>query len=98
MYNIFYIYTYKYTKPSNTLTLSRTQRPYKPRTHKQPDKLYSFTSADRKPFIYGKMHKRHNAPSYTIGNLHICGDSEKLHNAFCISVFYLFCNHIENVL
>ena len=23
MYNIFYIYTYKYTKPSNTLTLSR---------------------------------------------------------------------------
>ena len=37
MYNIFYIYTYKYTRPSNTLTLSRTQRPYKPRTHKQPD-------------------------------------------------------------
>ena len=37
MYNIFYIYTYKYTKPSNTLTLSRTQHPYKPRTHKQPN-------------------------------------------------------------
>ena len=37
MYNIFYIYNYKYTKPSNTPTLSRPQRPYKPRTHKQPD-------------------------------------------------------------
>ena len=37
MYNIFYIYTYKYTKPLNTLTLSRTQRPYKPRTNKQPN-------------------------------------------------------------
>ena len=37
MYNIFYIYTYKYTRPSNTLTLSRTQRPYKPITHKQPN-------------------------------------------------------------
>ena len=35
MYNIFYIYTYKYTKPSNTLTLSHSKRPYKPRTHKQ---------------------------------------------------------------
>ena len=45
MYNIFYIYTYKYTKPSNTLTLSLSQRPYKPRTHKQPDQLYSLTSA-----------------------------------------------------
>ena len=38
MYNIFYIYTYKCTKPSNTLTLSLSKRPYKPRTHKQPDK------------------------------------------------------------
>ena len=38
MYNIFYIYTYKYTKPSNTLTPSRTQRPYKPRLYKQPNK------------------------------------------------------------
>ena len=38
MYNIFYIYTYKYTKPLNTLTLSRTQRPYKPTSYKQPDK------------------------------------------------------------
>ena len=37
MYNIFYIYTYKYTRPSNTLTLSLSQRPYKPRPHKQPD-------------------------------------------------------------
>ena len=54
MYNIFYIYNYKYTKPSNTLTLSRTQRPYKPRTYKQPDKLYSLTRAERKPYIYGQ--------------------------------------------
>ena len=52
MYNIFYIYNYKYTKPSNTPTLSRPQRPYKPRTHKQPNELYSPTSAERKPFIY----------------------------------------------
>ena len=37
MYNIFYIYNYKYTRPSNTLTLSRTQRPYEPRLHKQPE-------------------------------------------------------------
>ena len=54
MYNIFYIYTYKYTRPSNTLTLSRTQRPYKPTSYKQPDKLYSSTSAERKQFIYGQ--------------------------------------------
>ena len=54
MYNIFYIYTYKYTRPSNTLTLSRTQRPRKPRPHKQPNELYSPTSASRKQFIYGQ--------------------------------------------
>ena len=57
MYNIFYIYNYKYTKLLNTLTLSRSRslkRPYKPRTHKQPDKLHSLTSAERKPFIYGQ--------------------------------------------
>ena len=52
MYNIFYIYTYKYTKPSNTLTLSRPECPYKPRPNKQLDKLYSLTSANRKPCIY----------------------------------------------
>ena len=37
MYNIFYIYTNKYTKPSNTLTLSRPKCPYKPTSHKQPN-------------------------------------------------------------
>lgn len=98
MYNIFYIYNYKYTKPSNTLTLSRTQHPYKPRTYKQPDKLYSLTRAERKPYIWGKIHKPYNAPSHTISNLHIYGDFEKLHNALCISVLSLFCNHIENIL
>ena len=57
MYNIFCIYTYKYTRPSNTLTLSHshalnahTSQDY----IKQPDKLYSPTSTKRKPFIYGQ--------------------------------------------
>ena len=68
MYNIFYIYTYKYTRPSNTLTLSRTQRPYKPRTHKQPDQPRK-QAASRKPCIYGKIHKPHNAPSHIIWQL-----------------------------
>ena len=55
MYNIFYIYIYKYTRPSNTLTLSRSYA-LNARTSqeciKQPDKLYSLTSASHKPFIY----------------------------------------------
>ena len=67
MSNIFYIYTYKYTKPLNALTLSRTQRPYKPIPHKQPDKLYSPTSTEHKPFIYGKIHKPYNVPSHIAG-------------------------------
>ena len=57
MSNIFYIYTYKYTRPSNTLMLSRshalnahTSQDY----IKQPDKLHPLTNADRKPFIYGQ--------------------------------------------
>ena len=57
MYNIFYIYNYKYTKPSNTLTLSRLRSLNAHANQdyiKQPDKLYSHTSADRKPFIYGQ--------------------------------------------
>ena len=41
MYNIFYICTYKYTKPSNTLTLSHAQRPHGPRLHKQLDRPHS---------------------------------------------------------
>ena len=97
MYNIFYIYNYKYTIPSNTLTLLLSKRPYKPRPHKQPDKLYS--QAQNASHLYmGKMHKPHNAPNHTISNLHICGDFEKLHNAFCVSVLSLFCNHVENIL
>ena len=53
MYNIFYIYTYKYktVKHAYTLAPSLSQRPYKPRTHKQPNEPHSLTSADRKPFI-----------------------------------------------
>ena len=98
MYSIFYIYNYKYTIPSNTLTLSISKHPYKPRMYKQPNKLYSLTSTKRKPFIYGKIHKPHNAPIHIIGNLHICGNSEKLHNALCVSALSLFCNHVENIL
>ena len=45
MYNIFYIYNYKYTKPSNTLTLSLSQRPHKPRLYKQPNKPHQQTQA-----------------------------------------------------
>ena len=37
MYNIFYIYTHKYKKPSNTLTLSLHKRPHKPIPHKRPN-------------------------------------------------------------
>ena len=37
MYNIFYIYTYKYTIPLNTPMLSFSQCPYKPRPYKQPN-------------------------------------------------------------
>ena len=51
MYNIFYIYTYKYTRPSNTLTLSRTQRPYKPRPYKQPDKPHKQAQAASNLYI-----------------------------------------------
>ena len=57
MYNTFYIYTYKYTRPSNTLTLSRTQCPYKPRTHKQPDKPHQQTQAASHVYM-GKMQSR----------------------------------------
>ena len=54
MYNIFYIYTYKYIRPSNTLALSRTHSLNAHTSQgyiKQLDKLYSLTSADRKQFI-----------------------------------------------
>ena len=79
MYNIFYIYTYKYTRPSNTLTRPRPKRPYKPRPHKQPDKLYSLTSAGASHLYMGKMQKPHNATK--LYNLAICtyvGDFEKI--------------------
>ena len=41
MYNIFYIYNYKYIKPSNTLTLSLSQCPHGQRLHKQLDRPHS---------------------------------------------------------
>ena len=99
MYNIFYIYTYKYKKPSNTLTLSCSHALNAHTSQHRTNNLMTIpTSASRKLFIYGKMHKPHNAPSHTISNLHICGDFEKLHNAFCVSVLSLFCNYVENIL
>ena len=52
MYNIFYIYTYKYTKTVKHAHALAPQIPKKPRTHKHPDKLYSPTSASCKQFIY----------------------------------------------
>ena len=99
MYNIFYIYTYKYTRPSNTLTRSRF---HAHTSQYRINSLISYTrsQAQTASYLYrAKMHKPYNAPSHTISNLHICGDSEKLHNAFYVSVLSLsvttlkmFCN------
>lgn len=44
-----YIYTYKYTKPSNTLTLSRPKYLHKPTSHKQPD---DYTNKRKSQAIY----------------------------------------------
>ena len=68
MYNIFYIYTYKYTRLSNTLTLSHTQRPYKPRLHKQPNEPHPQEQAASNLYM-SKMHKPHNVSSYIIKQL-----------------------------
>ena len=54
MYNIFYIYTYKYTKPSNTLTLLRLKYLRKPTPYKQLDKLCSLTSARPQAIYIGQ--------------------------------------------
>ena len=99
MYNIFYIYTYKYKKPSNTLTLSLSQCPHGPRLHKQHCKLYSLTSAERKPFIYGQKYtSRIMHQAIQLATCIYTAILKKLHNAFCVLVLSLFCNHIENVL
>ena len=84
MYNIFYIYTYKYTKPSNTLTLSLSQRPYKPRTHKRPNEPHPQTQNASRVYM-GKMHKLHNAPSHM--GLAICTYAAILKNCIMCSVF-----------
>lgn len=88
MYNIFYIYTYKYIKPSNTLTLSRTQRARKPTSYKQPNKLYSLTSAERKLFIYGQ--KCTNRIMHQAIQLATCTYAAILKNCIMRSVFQ-FC-------
>ena len=98
MYNIFYIYTYKY---KNRQTHSRSHALNTHTSQERINSLISYTHSQEQNASYlymGKMHKPHNAPSHTISDLHICGDFEKLHNAFCVSVLSLFCNHIENVL
>ena len=97
MYNIFYIYTYKYTRPSNTLTLSRTQRPYKPRPYKQPNEPHKQEQTASR--IYrAKYTSRIMYQAIWSGDMHIYGDFEKLHNAFCVLFLSLSCNHIENIL
>ena len=45
MYNIFYIYIYKYIKPSNTLTLSLSERQFQPRPYKQPNEPHQQAQA-----------------------------------------------------
>ena len=62
MYNIFYIYTYKYTKPSNMLTLSRSLNAHT--SQERINSLISYTRSQEQnaSHIYGaKMHKPHNA-------------------------------------
>ena len=66
MYNIFYIYTYKYTKPSNTLMLSRPKRPQKPILHKQPDKPNQQAQAARHLYR-AKCTSRIMPPSHIAG-------------------------------
>ena len=97
MYNIFYIYTYKYTRPSNTLTLSRTQCPRKPRLHKHLGQPHQQEQTASHVYM-AKCKSRIMHQAIQLGDLNICGDFEKLHNAFCVLALSLFCNHIENIL
>ena len=48
MYNIFYIYTYKYKTVKHAHALTHST-PYKPRTHKQPDE---YTNKHRTQAMY----------------------------------------------
>ena len=90
MYNIFYIYTI------NTQDRQTRSRSHALNTHTSQhriDSLISYTHSQEQTASYlymGKIHKPHNAPSHIIGNLYICGDSEKLHNAFYVSILSLF--------
>ena len=97
MYNIFYIYTYKY-KNRQTRSRSHALNAYTNQDCISSLIGHTHKSKPQAIYIWAKIHKPHNVSSHTIGNLHICGDFEKLHNALCISVLSLFCNHIENVL
>ena len=89
MHNIFYIYTIN-TQNRQTRSRSHTLNAHTSQGRiKQPDD-YTNKRRTQAIYIWAKMHKPHNAPSHTIGSLHICGDFEKLHNAFCISILSLF--------
>ena len=71
MYNIFYIYTYKYktVKHVHALTHSRPKCQRKPRTY---NSLISYThpQAQNASHLYmSKMHKPHNVPSHMVKQL-----------------------------
>ena len=90
MYNIFYIYIYKYTIPSNTLMISCSLNTHTSQERiKQPEQTHQQAQTASRVYM-SKMHKPHNAPSHTISDSHICGDFGKLHNAFCVSILSLF--------
>lgn len=99
MYNIFYIYTYKY-KNRQTRSRSHALNAHTSQYRiKQPDKLYSLTSAERKPFIYGQKYtSRIMHQAIQLATCIYTAILKKLHNAFCVLVLSLFCDHIENVL
>lgn len=89
MYNIFYIYTYKYTRPSNTLTLSRSHALNAHTSQGCINSLINYTrsQAQTASYLYRqKCTSRIMHQAIQFGDLHICGDFEKLHNAFCVSV------------
>ena len=87
MYNIFYIYNYKHTKPSNTPTLSLSKHTHKPIPHKQPDKPHPQAQAESRLYR-AKMYKPHNATK--LYGRAICTYAAILKNCIMRSVFQ-FC-------
>ena len=83
MYNIFYIYTNKHKRPSNTLMLSCTQRPYKPRPYKQPNEPHQ--QAQNASHLY--MAKCKSRIMYQAIQLATCTYAAILKNCIMRSVF-----------